>query len=164
MREISAPLRIAAGVLRQDEGWLTFVEIPISAGTVRLVQSERNTLANGFAWQACSLGVEFPTEEASGSLGRMVLVVPNISRIPMAYVEVDDELLGASVTVYKAHESSLAVFEPALSWSHTIIDCEMTEGVARFNCAHSAELFRAPGPLFDRTDFPQLLRSGGVTR
>jgi hypothetical protein len=166
-RQITSPLHIARHLLMSDSAWLLFVEIPTSGeGFFRLVRNGRHLAANGVTWQACSLEIELPAEDAEGSLGQLVVSLPNVSRIPMAYVELDDpatgrgEILGYPITCWLQHQSALAVFDPALSWRHTAVAAEASETVMKLECHHPAGAQRAPGRVFTRAEFPQLLAVG----
>lgn len=163
MRTLSNPLHVARHILSTTQGWLLFVEVALAPPTVfRLVRDTQHREANGFKWQRAAIEIELPAEDSEGTLGELVVAIPNVSQLALAYVEVNDELLGRTITAQLAHESSLGTFEPSLKWTHRILDFECDELVARFRCGHSAELVRCPGPLFNRTDFPQLLPSAGV--
>lgn len=162
-RSIDSALQVARNVLRQADGWFTFVEIGIENNTFRLVENEENVVVDGCVWMACGMIVEIPEEDREGSLGELLVTVPNESQLPMAYVEVDDEILGRYATVRFHHESRFGQpFAPQLAWRHRVLDVEMNEKVARFRCGHTAELQQIPAPIFTRNKFPQLLRRGGV--
>ncbi len=162
MRAISSPLHVARHVLEGLEGWLLFVEVELGTGSFRLVRDTQHREGDGKVWQRAAIEIDLPPEDADGSLGTLTFSIPNVSRVPLAYVEASDEILGRPVTVYLQHESALDTFEPALSWRHTIVDFRATELVATFEAGHSAEQVRVPGPLFTRVDFPQLLPTAGV--
>lgn len=162
MRAMSSPLQIARRVLFQDKAWLFFVEIPAPGGAFfRLVRSSRHTEADGKVWQAASIEIGLPAEDAEGSLGELSLAVPNVSRLPITYVEVDGYPLGRTLTVWLQHESSLSAFEPSLSWSHVVLRARADERALVLDCGHPAEVQRVPSRRFDRVRFPQLLPVGG---
>lgn len=162
MRTMSSALQIARRVLQQDKAWLFFVELEAAPGSFfRLVKSRRATEADGKVWQPASIEIELPGEDADGSLGELAITLPNVSRVPMAYVEVDHLILGADVTVYLQHEQSLAAFEPSLSWEHVVLSARATERSMRLQCGHPAEIHRVPRVRFERGTFPQLLPAGG---
>lgn len=164
MRVLTSPLHIARHIMSTTEGWLLFVEVALGGGSFfRLVRDNKHHEANGKKWQRASIEIELPVEDAEGALGELVIAIPNVSQLALAYVEVDDEILGRTLTAWLVHESSMEAFDANLSWQHRILDMECDEVVARFHCGHSAELVRVPGPLFNRIDFPQLLPSAGVT-
>lgn len=162
-RTLPSALHVARSALAQSQGWLLFVEIPRKAGgDYRLVQDNRHRSGDGKVWQAASIEVELPEETSEGTLGELVLTIPNISRLPMAAVELDDELLGQTVTAWLQHESSLDEFTDGLSWVHTVLRCRADESVVRLECGHPAAVLRIPGVRFTRENFPQLLPQGGV--
>lgn len=163
MRTFTNPLHVARRMLATDEAWLLFVEVQLATSYFRMVRDTRHREANGHWWQRATIDIELPSEDATGSLGQLVIAIPNVSQIALSYVEVEDELLGRNITAWLAHESDLSTFEPSLSWRHRILSFECDELVGRFACGHSAELMRIPGPLFDRVKFPQLLATAGVT-
>lgn len=164
MRTMSATLQLARRILEQEKAWLFFLEIPAPAGFFRLVKSVRHVVADGKTWQAASIEIEPPPEDAEGSLGELVVRVPNVSRVPIAYVEVDGAILGQTLTVWLQHESSLSAFEPSLSWSHVVIAARATEQTLQLSCGHPAEIARVPSRRFERAAFPQLLPAGGFRR
>jgi hypothetical protein len=155
-------LHVARHVLEGLEGWLLFLEVELGSAAFRLVRDTRHREADGKVWQRASIDIELPGEDAAGSLGTLTFSIPNISRVPLAYVEAAGEILGRPVTVWLQHESSLDAFEPALSWRHKIIDFRATESVATFEAGHTADGIRIPGPLYSREEFPQLLPTAGV--
>ncbi len=161
MRTLSSILQIARRVLHQDKAWLFFVECPAPIGFFRLVKASRHVVADGKTWQAASIEIGLPAEDAEGSLGTLTIGVPNVSRLPITYLEVDGFPLGETVTVYLQHESNLEIFEPALSWSHTVLRAKANETLLELDCGHPAEIQRVPSRRFDRQRFPQLLPVGG---
>jgi hypothetical protein len=162
-RAISSELHIARNVLRQETGWLMFLEVALHSGQeIRLVHNARHMQADGRTWQAAEIGLEIPGEDAEGSLGELTFSVSNVSREPLRLVEVEDELLGCEVVAWLQHAANLDGFEPALSWRHTILEAEIGELVASFKAGHAAELQKVPGPLYTRQRFPQLLPGVGV--
>lgn len=155
---MSTPLHVARHLLAQGQAWLLFIEIPLfSGGSFRLVRNTRHVQANGYIWQAASMVIDLPAEEADGSLGSLAISVPNVSRLPISYVEVSDELLGAEMTCQLAHEGNMATFEPGLSWRHLITTAVATEQALRIESQHPAAITRVPSRIFDRTVFRQLL-------
>ncbi len=162
-RTLPSALHVARNCLTQAEGWLLFVEIARRAGgAYRLTEGGRHVLADGKAWQAAGISVELPEESSEGAMGQMIVRVPNVSRLALAAVEVEDEILGQAVTAWLQHESSLATFAPGLRWTHTALRVRADEGVLEIACGHPAASARVPGVRFTRANFPQLLPQGGV--
>ncbi len=163
MRSISGSLQVARHTLMSDKAWLLFVEIPTKTGKFfRLVRSSRHIHAGGLVWQACSIEIELPAEDVAGSLGRLMIAVPNVSRLPMAYIDQDDadgegEILGATITCRLAHESSLATFDPGLVWEHVALAADATPLVMQLDCGHPAAVGKGPRMRYDRIRFPQML-------
>lgn len=147
----------------QDKAWLLFVKIPLKNGSFfRLVRSKRHIHADGVDWQSCPIEIQFPSEEVEGSLGRLVIGVPNVSRMPIAYVEIDDdngegEILAATIECWLAHESSLATLPAGISWKHVALAVDADAKWARIDCGHPAGIGRGPRARFDRAKFPQML-------
>lgn len=168
-RQITGVLQIARQVIESDKAWLFFVEIPIKSppgpanSFFRVVGNGRHMRGNGVLWQAASLSIELPAEDLDGSLGSLRVSVPNTSRLPMAYLEADDYLLGQPLTVYLQSETSLAVFEPALSWTHRILRGKATERRLSIECGHPAEVEQIPMGVYDRFRFPGLLPNEGIS-
>lgn len=150
-------------LLTQAKGWFMFVEIARLDGDFhRLVANPRHIVANGYTWQASGIRVDLPEESGDGELGEMLLSVSNVSRLPMAAVEVDDELLGCRVRVWLAHEDSFAAFSPGLMWEHIGLKVSATEKALTLACGHPAAVQRVPSRRYTRGGFPQLLPQGGV--
>jgi len=154
-RPIPSPLHVARHILETDKAWLFFVKIELAGSTIRLVKSRRHIQADGVVWQASSVLIDLPSEDGSGALGEMVISVPNVSRLPISYVEAQGELLGRDVTAYLQHESSLDVFVDALSWRNRILSCEITAAQANFRCEPASGLHKIPSVVFNRNVSPQ---------
>ncbi len=164
MRQLSTPLHIARHVLLSDAAWLLFVEAPLkSGGFIRLVRNSRHLAAGGRKWQACSIEIELPESSAEGALGELRITLPNVSRLPMLYLEAANELLGQTFTCWLAHERSLEAFSSALAFAHTALRATMNERVATIVCGHPAQNKRTPAAVYDRRVYPQLLPGGGLT-
>ena len=162
-KSLPNPLHAARRKLRQADGWLLFLEVALHNGKyVRLVKNEQHLIADGRTWQAANVQLQLPEEDGEGDLGELLITVPNVSREALRLVEVENELLGCNCTAWLQHAANLATFEPALSWQHVILEAELDETVATFRCGHAAELVKCPGPLIDRTRFPQVLPGVGV--
>lgn len=164
MRTLTSPLQVARHVLMHDKAWLLFVEVPSKTGGnfYRLVRNTRHVAADGKTWQAAAMSIELPEENAEGDLGEVAFTLPNVSRIPMALVEVDGEFLGQTLTCWLQHEANLATFVAGLSWTALVLSCEASEKVIRFRCGHPSAGLRMPTQRFDRARFPQLLPTGGA--
>jgi hypothetical protein len=168
-RQITGALEVARQVLQSDRAWLFFVEIPVksppgpASSFFRMVGNGRHMRANGVLWQAATLSIELPAEDLDGSLGSLRVSVPNVSRLPMAYLEADDYLLGQPLTVYLQNESSMDVFVPALSWTHRILRGKATERRMTIECGHPAEVEQVPMGVYDRFKFPGLLPNEGIS-
>jgi hypothetical protein len=159
MRTFTSPIQVARLALMQDRAWLLFVEVPTkSGGFFRIVRSKRHQVQDGKLWQACELGVELPEEDAQGTLGEMELTIPNVSRLPMSYLEIDGELLGQRVSVWLALEGQ--PFSPAGKWEHVALSGSARERTVRIRCGHPAESSQVPTRRFDRQNFPSLLPAG----
>lgn len=163
-RALTTPLHMARHLLASSAAWFLFVEIPRKAGGhYRLVNDNRHVEANGCSWQAVAMEITLPEESAEGELAQARVRVPNISRVPMRAIELEDEILGAEVTFYLQHQTTLSAFVPALSWKHLVLSTEVNERYATFVCGHPAQTLRAPWRVYDRRVFLQLLRSGGIS-
>jgi hypothetical protein len=197
MRTLATPLHVARHLLETDRAWLMFVEIParaVEGGFYRLVNNTQNIVApieggvdgdgdpiRGFV--ATSMQIVLPEEDGQGTLGRLEITIPNVSRIPMAVVETDLEggpvdegdILGQVATVWLANERDVTTvynvkypftLRRMLSWRHRVKSATMNEKVAKFACGHRGGQRSSPGPRFDRSRFPQLLASAsqGVVR
>jgi hypothetical protein len=169
MRQLTSELHVARHLLWQNRAWLWFIEIPIGPATeggpdrvFRLVRNTRHVEAAGVVWQACELEIELPSDDGQGALGEVVLRVPNVSRLPIAYVESEGELLGRQITVCLAHEAYLSSFIPDLCWTHDILRATATPRTMSIVAAHPVTGVRLPSRLCTRQVFPQLLPSGGI--
>lgn len=157
-------------MMAQDKSLLFFAEISLAAGEMRLVDNTEHMLADGRHWQSASLKINPPSEDSTGSMGQLSFTVPNASQLPMSWVEIDDPvtlepvILGRPITCWLQHEGNLTTFAPGLSWKHRILNAEITEKFAVFECGHPADLIRVPSQLYDRKRFPQLRATGGFTQ
>ena len=162
-RALTSAVMVARSILSDAQGWFMFVEISRTDGNFfRLCDNNRHMEANGKIWQAASIKLSMPEENIDGTLGQLTLTIPNVSRLPMAAVEVDGELLGQTVRVWFAHESSLATFDPALLWVHEGAKVKANAAELTLTCGHPSAGKRIPAVRFNRTNFPQLLPQGGV--
>lgn len=162
-RPMASELHVARNILRQERGWLEFIEVSLHGGdSIRLVRSDRHVFADDRTWQAASVSIERSPEDSEGTLGELSFSVSNVSREPLRLVEVEDELLGCEVIVWYQHAARLEAFEPSLSWRHLIVDAEISELTAKFTAGHASDGHRVPGPVYTRQAFPQLLAGVGV--
>jgi hypothetical protein len=163
-REITGPLRIARDLVMGGDAWIMLVEIPRRAGGLfRLAGAANHVRAGGVAWQACSLAIELPAEELGGSLGSISIEMPNVSRIPLAYVELDDasgrgELVGAVVTcwLWSPAMGPDAALPKGLSWSHRVLSAVADRQTVKLECGHPAATERVPKGVMSRDLFPAL--------
>ncbi|MGH7132696.1 MAG: hypothetical protein ACREJO_12190 [Phycisphaerales bacterium] len=143
------------------------VEIPaLTVGIFRLVRSSHHLEVGGHWWQAASINIELPAEDAEGSLGELAVSIPNTSRVPMAYCESPDisEIHGRVMTcsLWNTGLDPDAGVLDVLSWPARILKTVATAKAVRLECGHPAQTARAPGPVFGRDRFPGLLPSSGV--
>lgn len=164
MRTVPSGLYTARALLASDQAWLTFVEVPRKAGGFyRLVDNTRHVQsADGRVWQAASILVELPDEEPDGSQTDLSLTIPNVSRLPMAAVEAEGELLGQVVKVWMAHQSNAFAFSDGLAWQHRIVRVRADESAMTVECGPPDVGLLAPSERFDRRQFPGLLPAGGI--
>lgn len=166
MRAFTSPIQVARHLLATDQGWVLLVEVPLrTLGTFRLVKGSHHLEVGGYAWQAAGITLELPPEDAEGSLGEVVVTLPNASRVPMAYIEAVDEVLGQVLTCHLWNTALDPADAPqsALSWKAKILKSVATVKAVRLECGHPAQAQRAPGPVFGRDRFPGLLPSGGIS-
>lgn len=160
-RTITSPLHAARLALMSDAAWLLYVQIGRKAGGYfRLVKSERHqTTTDGRVWQAASLDIVLPEEDAEGTLGDLKVTLPNVSRIAVAYLEQGD-IIGQTLTctLGLAGQPLLA----ALTWQHLISGAKVRARTCVLACDHPANVQQVPRGVFDRASFPQLLPQGRV--
>ncbi|MEO1277594.1 MAG: hypothetical protein AAFV77_01375 [Planctomycetota bacterium] len=162
-RPLTNHLHLARLALRDEHAWLMFVEIPTSSGGFfRLVRDSQHRDANGVRWQAASIDVELPEEDDSGTLGELMLSIPNVSQIPLALVQNQGELLGKTVTCWVQTTSALDTFDDAASWQHVVRSVEADERTLRCTCGHPAQDLRVPSRLITRSQFPGLRSVGAI--
>jgi hypothetical protein len=162
-RPLTNPLHIARLALRDESAWLFFVEIPtLGGGFYRLVRNSEHVDGNGVRWQAASIDVQLPGEDDSGTLGEMILSIPNVSQVPTALVEVDGELLGQTVTCWVQTTSSLDTFDDAASWQHVIRSIDADEQTLQCRGGHPAVDQPVPSQLITRQRFPGLRSVGAL--
>lgn len=149
--------------------WL--VEIRAGAGqggdgVFRLARSKEHIVAGGFVWQACSMPeLSLPGENSDGALGQTVVTIGDVSRTAAAYVELDDAdgsgyLFGRPLSVYLVSEADLD--NPlAIVSGAPIVSARVTERGVRVTAGVGAEFMAVPYPVYERSDFPQLVPGGG---
>lgn len=159
MRDVSNLLRALRNLPSVGAPYLFFVEIPLAdEGFFRLVHNTRHVEAGGLLWQACTIGIEIPREDADASLGAGSLVVPNVSRMPGAFIEVEGELVGQPIAIWLQHQSLLDTLDDELSWRLLCTGATITEKAVTLRIGHELRGRRLPTKSFDRTIFPQLSR------
>lgn len=162
-RPLTNPLHIARLALRDEHAWLFFVEIPTtSGGFFRLVRNSEHVDGNGVRWQAASIDVDLPAEDDSGSLGELILTIPNVSQVPMALVETGGELLGQTITCWVQTTGSLDTFDDAASWQHEVRAVDADELTLRCTGGHPALDQQVPSQLVTRQRFPGLRSVGAL--
>lgn len=161
MRTLSAQIEAARRLIHGDGAWLWLVEVESveSGKRFRLAGAGQHVTANSKLWQACSLKVDPPTESGDGAIGDASITIPNVSRIPLAFVE-DGDLLGQPITLMLAHESAFTDLVGCPSWRLLILRCRIDASAAVFGCGSAAEVERVPSRVMDRRAFPQLLPTG----
>jgi len=168
-RTLTSALQVARHLIESKDPWLLFVEVESKSrpgSFFRLVNNTRNIEADGKRWMATTMKIELPEESGEGTLGQLRIAIPNISRIPMAFVEGgegEDDLIDQPVTVTLAYAANLdsVNFAGSPSWRHVITEAVCDEQTAVFVCGHPAGIRMAPGPTYDRVSYPQLLPSAG---
>jgi len=160
-RTLTSPLQVARLALFSDQAWLLYVEITRAAGGYfRLVRSQRHqTTTDGRVWQACAIDIVLPEEDAEGSLGDLRLTLPNVSRVPGAYIE-NGDILNQRVTCYLGLEGQ--ALSPALSWTHRVGAARVRARTVTLTCDHPANQQTVPRGRFDRQSFPELLPQGRI--
>lgn len=163
-RPMSTMLQVIRHVLHTDKAWIFLIEIPRKAGGFyRLARSSRHVTFGGKVWQAAAIEITLPDEAGDGSLGEGSISIPNVSRLPLATVEVDNELLGQDVTLYLVNEAETASLPEGLKFTLKGKAVTANEQVLTLECGHPAQLQRVPSRMFDRTRFKQLRPTGGGT-
>lgn len=157
-------LQVIRHVLHTDEPWLFLVEIARKAGGFyRLARSSQHVTVAGKVWQAAAIEIVLPDEMADGSLGEGAITIPNVSRLPLATVEVDNELLGQDVQLYLVNLADIEVLPLGLKFTLKGKAVTANEATLTLECGHPAQLARVPSRMFDRTRFKQLRPTGGGT-
>lgn len=156
--------------LLADEGcWFFFVEIARKAGgSFRLVDHAQHVRANGVWWQACKIEITGPSEKADGTMPQFTLTIPNVSRLPLAELELNDELLGQRVTLAYHHQNSTGEgaageepFVPGLTWSFDVLKATANMRSLTLNAGQPGNLRKVPGLRINANNFPQVLKRGG---
>lgn len=161
MRTLSAQIEQARRLIHGDQAWVWLVEIEsVEPGKhFRLAGAGAHITAAEKLWQACSLDVSPPAESGDGSIGEATITLPNVSRLPIAFVE-DGDLLGRPITLTLAHESAFEDLVGCPSWRLLVLRCRIDAMAAVFECGAPAEVERIPSRVMDRRAFPQLLPTG----
>lgn len=161
MRPLSAQIEAARRLMHTDQAWIWLVEIEsVESGKhFRLAGVGTHVTAASKVWQACSLRIEPPSESDDGAIGEASVTVPNVSRLPLAFVE-EGDLLGQPIRIYLAHESHLSTLTGVVSWETRILRARIDAKAAIFECGSPAEVEQIPSRVMDRRAFPQLLSTG----
>ncbi len=164
-RTLTNAMHVLRHLLHSGQAWLQFVEIisPLPGPTYRLVRDRVHRQANGVWWQAAAFEVELPPEDAEGTLASGRLRLPNTSGLPLAIAEAGG-LDGAEVVWWVQHETALTTFTPELSIRMVALTATADSQTLEVELGQPAGLLGVPGATFDRTRFPQLLPSGGLSR
>ncbi len=143
--------------LANDKAFLIFVQITRpGGGFFRLVRDSRHQTADGHQWQAATVALETPDQSIDGDAGDLVVTVPNVARLPMAYLEAG-ELVGQTLTCWIAHEAALASFTQAsVSWTSKVLSAAATEKTVRLVCGVPTTGLSVPKGVIDRQTFPSL--------
>lgn len=164
MRDMPSAIHIARTAMASSKGWIDFVEISRKAGGFyRLVADTRHREGNGVKWQAAGIKIEIADENGDGSLADATITIPNVSRIPIAVVETQDELIGADVTVWRQHEDHLDVFVPALSWRFKGLRVLADAEALSLAVGHPAGGMQVPKLRFTKRNFPGVSARGGIS-
>lgn len=162
MRNISSALQVARNVLHSSDAFLFCVEVPcVAGGFYRLVKNSRHLTVGSKTFSAASIEINIPDEVSDGSLSEGSITIPNVSRLPMAAVEIDGELRGQTITWWLVSTADVSALPAGLSWRQTILTAIATERTMTLECGHAANIRKVPGRIFDRTKFRQLLPVGG---
>ncbi len=161
-RPLSNPLQVARHQLMTSNAWLFFVEIPRAAGgNYRLVANSAHVNADGKFWQAASMSIEPPAEDADGSLGEGTIAIRDVSRLAMQIVEVEGEIKGQTLSWWLQPSSSLVTFDAALKFRQLVTAIDADERGIVLWCGHPANFVLVPSRVYDRRTFPQLQPTGG---
>lgn len=161
----SPALYVLRSRLAHAEGWRTFVEIEsvVPGRYFRLVDDNRHLHADAKLWQACGLDVTLPEMSVEGTLGELTVSIPNISRLPLAYAEAENDIIGCKVTAWVAHSANLATFAGgnAFDFRHVCTAVRASEERFEITCRHLAAGGvggrKVPHRRYDRRAFPQLV-------
>lgn len=171
-RALRAQFELARRLLMSADPWLAFVAIGRrDGGAYRLVSSAEHRLARvGDAgviqfWQASSITVEIPALDGDGSLPRLSIALPNVSRLPGALIEIDDDsgrgdILGQTVSVWLAPvprgAAGPVILDPAASFAALAVASLIRPRTVSVECDHPSTAERLPRGVFDRVTVPAL--------
>ncbi len=159
MRTIPSILNVARHVLHTDQAWVLLVEIPRRAGGYyRLARSSQHVVTTRGTFQAATIEIEVPREDGKSTLADGSITLPNVSRIPLAAIEVEDELRGVTARVWLVNQAYLPNLPEGISWSLLIKSATANERTVKLTCGHPSEIGTVPRRRYSRTDFPQLLQ------
>lgn len=161
-RGLISSMRAARQMLSDPGAWLYFFEIPKADGVsfYRLVDNPRHIEADGKVWQAATVIFGAPDESGEGDADDGTLTVSNVSRIPMRAIEVDGEVLGQTIRVWLAHESTFTGEFPEAMWELKAKMVTANERTLTVTCGDPAAK-RIPSRRYSRASFPQLLPQAG---
>lgn len=159
--KIPAPtsLSVAVNRLLDSGAFLAFVQVPCKtrSGFFRFVRNNRNVHAGGFDWVAAAMSIQWPEQDSLGTLGTLGLTISNVSRRPLAEVEINGELIGQVATVFLTHTDCLDdLMTLSLRLRHRVTNVTANEAALKATCAHEATGLVFPAGTITRAVFPGL--------
>lgn len=159
-RTVPTSLTTASRALHSAGRWIWLAEIASqNAGQFyRLCSGRRPVQFGSIIYQAGIASIVLPGADVDASTGEATLVVPNASLIPQAIIDVEGDQLGQSVTLRLVHDSA-PTETGALTWTFRVLRAELDPNRCSLVLGHAADIDEVPGPSFDRTRFPTLVRA-----
>lgn len=161
-RSMDHPLHIARRALHRADGWCMFVQVALRNGTfVRLVEDDKHRLLDGVWWQRAAFKLDGIVDAVASEAPRLSFNISNVSRVPLAYVELYGEVLGCVLSVAYVHDDETEI-NPTRLWRHRVTLAVFDYVTARFECGHRAGDVDVPGRIYTRENTPSIPPSAGV--
>lgn len=162
-RELTSSIAAARNALWGAGAWVWLVEIAsVTGGFFRLCSGREHVTAGGKVYQAGIAEVSIPAEDVESPVGEATIVVPNVDRVPFAYVDTLGDLLGQPATIRIAHTEDLDNLAAGLVWRFKVLRARANALRLELTVGHAAEIESVPSVRFNRRDFPQLRPGQGV--
>lgn len=146
MKELSSELQEAKNKLAQLEPWVTMLDIECQDGTViRLTDNGEDLIFKGYTYQSFPFKADVIKSSDDGKIPTVNLLVSNVDKILMPYVEAFSGMVSSKVVLYTVNSYNLGDNYSDLTMTFSILSSSISNEWITFSLG-------APSPL--RKKFP----------